>query len=133
MKYMLDTNICIFIMKKSSEILKRKFSGISEDAVCISSLTFAELMHGIEKSERKAKNMRVLLAFLKNIPIISFDSSAAAIYGNVRARLELMGNKIGPIDTLIAGHALSENLTLVTNNTREFERVEGLKVEDWTK
>lgn len=133
MKYMLDTNICIFIMKKSSEILKRKFSGISEDAVCISSLTFAELMHGIEKSERKAKNMRVLLAFLKNIPIISFDSSAAAMYGNVMARLELKGNKIGPIDTLIAGHALSENLTLVTNNTREFERVEGLKVEDWTK
>ncbi len=120
-------------MKKSSEILKRKFSGISEDAVCISSLTFAELMHGIEKSERKAKNMRVLLAFLKNIPIISFDSSAAAMYGNVMARLELKGNKIGPIDTLIAGHALSENLTLVTNNTREFERVEGLKVEDWTK
>ena len=133
MKYMLDTNICIFIMKKSSEILKRKFSGISEDAVCISSLTFAELMHGIEKSERKAKNMRVLLAFLKNIPIISFDSSAAAMYGNVMARLELKGNKIGPIDTLIAGHALSENLTLVPNNTREFERVEGLKVEDWTK
>ena len=133
MKYMLDTNICIFIMKKSSEILKRKFSGISEDAVCISSLTFAELMHGIEKSERKAKNMRVLLAFLKNIPIISFDSSAAAMYGNVMARLELKGNKIGPIDTLIAGHALSENLTLVTNNTREFERVEGLKVEDWTR
>lgn len=133
MKYMLDTNICIFIMKESSEILKRKFSRISEDAVCISSITFAELMHGIEKSVRKANNMRVLFAFLRNIPIISFDSSAAAMYGKVMASLESKGCKIGPIDTLIAGHALSENLTVVTNNTREFERVEGLKVEDWTK
>lgn len=133
MKYMLDTNICIFIMRNKSEALKKKFFSVESDSVCISSITFAELMRGVFKSKLKVENLKTLILLLRNIPIYSFDSGAAVKFGELVADLEAKGTKIGRMDSLIAGHALSENLTLVTNNTREFERVEGLKVEDWTE
>ena len=124
MKYMLDTNICIYAIKnKPKEVIKE---------LCISAISYGELMHGVEKSTYREKNYLALSLFLSSITILQFDGIAAEKYGLVRAGLETMGTPIGPMDTLIAAHALSKDLILVTNNTREFCRVDGLKLEDWT-
>ncbi|HBA50803.1 MAG TPA: VapC toxin family PIN domain ribonuclease [Lachnospiraceae bacterium] len=131
MKYMLDTNICIYTIKKKPESVIRKFLSHDPDELCISSITYAELMHGVEKSQAAEKNRLALTLFLSPIVVLDFGSSAAEEYGKIRAELERKGTPIGSMDLLIAGHAKSENLILVTNNTREFVRVEGLKLEDW--
>ena len=126
MKYMLDTNICIYAIKnKPKEVIKHILSHKS-DELCISAISYGELMHGVEKSTYREKNYLALSLFLSSITI------SAEKYGLVRAGLETMGTPIGPMDTLIAAHALSKDLILVTNNTREFCRVDGLKLEDWT-
>ena len=101
--------------------------------ICISSITYAELVHGVEKSQAKEKNRIALTLLLAKIQIIPFDSMAAQVYGMVKADLQRQGTPIGPLDTLIASHAKALDLTLVTNNTREFMRVEGLKLEDWVQ
>ena len=133
MKYMLDTNICIYAIKhKPPEVIK-KFLEHNPDDMCISSITYGELMHGVEKSQAVDRNRIAIALFLSPISILPFDNYAAEEYGKVRTDLERRGTPIGPMDMLIAGHARSEGLILVTNNTREFFRVEGLKVEDWTK
>jgi tRNA(fMet)-specific endonuclease VapC len=100
--------------------------------LCISSITYAELMHGVEKSQAVDKNRLAISLFLSPITILNFDDKAAGEYGRIRADLERKGTPIGPLDMLIAGHAKSEGLILVTNNTREFNRVDGLAIEDWT-
>ena len=133
MKYMLDTNICIYAIKhKPPEVIKN-FLKHNPDDLCISSITYGELMHGVEKSQAVERNRAAITLFLSPISILPFDNSAAEEYGKVRAELERKGMPIGPMDMLIAGHARSERLILVTNNTREFFRVENLKVEDWTQ
>lgn len=131
MKYMLDTNICIFVIKNQPENVVRKFTEHEPGDICISSITYAELSHGVERSQAKEKNRIALMTFLSEIPIASFDDLAAQEYGVIKADLQRKGRLIGPLDTLIAAHARSLNLTLVTNNTREFSRVEGLRLEDW--
>lgn len=132
MKYMLDTNICIYAIKhKPPEVIK-KFLKHTPDELCISSITYGELMHGVEKSQAVERNRMAITLFLSSIAILPFDSYAAEEYGKVRADLELKGMPIGPMDLLIAGHARAARLILVTNNTREFFRVSGLQVEDWT-
>lgn len=131
MKYMLDTNICIFVIKHKPENVIRKFIEHEPEDLCISSITYAELMHGVEKSQAREKNCLAIALFLSPISIVDFDNQAAEEYGRIRADLETKGNPIGPMDMLIAGHAISKGLTLVTNNTREFSRIEGLTVEDW--
>ena len=103
------------------------------DDMCISAITYGELMHGVEKSQAVERNRVAVTLFLSSIDILSFDHYAAEEYGKVRADLERKGTPIGPMDMLIAAHARSEGLILVTNNTREFFRVEDLEVEDWTK
>lgn len=131
MRYMLDTNICIFIIrKKSQKVLDRLIKHEPED-ICISAVTYAELMHGVEKSAAVEKNRAILTQLLSNIEIMDFDDKAAQEYGMIRAKLELQGNPIGPLDTMIAGHARSLGYILVTNNTKEFNRVDNLLVEDW--
>ncbi len=133
MKYMLDTNICIYAIKHKTEtVIKNFLSHVSEE-ICISAVTYAELMYGVEKSTAIEKNRIALSLFLSPLTILEFQASAAEEYGKVRAELESKGTPIGPMDLLIVGHARSEGLILVTNNTREFCRVEGLVVEDWTK
>ena len=133
MKYMLDTNICIYAIKhKPPEVIKN-FLSHDPDDLCISSITYAELMHGVEKSMAMEKNRVAITMFLSPISILDFDAYAAEEYGRIRADLERKGTPIGPMDMLIAAHAKSEDLILVTNNTREFERVNDLTVEDWTK
>lgn len=133
MKYMLDTNICIFVIKHKPEYVIKRFMEHDPSEICISSITYAELVHGVEKSQAKEKNRIALTLLLAKIQIIPFDSMAAQVYGMVKADLQRQGTPIGPLDTLIASHAKALDLTLVTNNTREFMRVEGLKLEDWVQ
>ena len=133
MKYMLDTNICIYAIKHKTEAVIKNFLSHMPEEMCISAITYAELMYGVEKSMAIEKNRIALSLFLSPLTILEFQASAAEEYGKVRAELESKGMPIGPMDLLIAGHARSEGLILVTNNTREFCRVEGLVVEDWTK
>lgn len=131
MKYMLDTNICIFIIKHQPENVIRKFMEYNPGDICISAITYAELVHGVEKSQSREKNRIALTVFLSEIQIVPFDDPAAQVYGVVRADLQKKGTPIGPLDTLIAAHAKALNLTLVTNNTKEFARVDGLALDDW--
>lgn len=133
MKYMLDTNICIYAIKHKTETVIKNFLSHEPEEMCISAVTYAELMYGVEKSMAIEKNRIAISLFLSPLTILEFQASAAEEYGKVRAEPESKGMPIGPMDLLIAGHARSEGLILVTNNTREFCRVEGLVVEDWTK
>ncbi|MCH5256173.1 MAG: type II toxin-antitoxin system VapC family toxin [Lachnospiraceae bacterium] len=131
MKYMFDTNICIYIIKHQPENVIQKFMEHDPDDICISAITYAELAHGVENSQAKEKNRIALMVFLSEIQIVPFDDSAAQVYGLIKADLQKKGTPIGPLDALIAAHAKSMNLTLVTNNTKEFARVDGLELEDW--
>ncbi len=131
MKYMLDTNICIYLIKHSSAKLLQRFLNNDPEDFCISVITYSELMYGVEKSQRKNESYIALMTFLSNIKILDFNSKAADAYANIRTNLEKKGNIIGNMDQLIAAHALSSNLTVVTNNEREFKRIKNLKVENW--
>ena len=133
MKYMLDTNICIDILRRPKsgalkQILKHKPGDIA-----ISSVTLAELEFGVNKSSDPERNARMLIEACSPFEIVPFDNEAAATYGIIRAKLESKGTPIGPLDTMIAASALSRELTLVTNNTKEFKRVKGLKLENWIR
>lgn len=132
MKYMLDTNTCIFIIKKNENVLSR-LKKIDFKEICISSITLSELEYGVAKSINYEKNKKALEDFIYNFSILSFDSDATYEYGKIRADLEKTGSPIGSMDMLIAAHAKSQKLILVTNNTKEFIRVDGLKIEDWKK
>lgn len=132
MKYMLDTNICIFAIRNSNDNVLKKFHEHLDDELYISSITLAELMYGVEKSRKPEQNRNALLQFLTLIDIKEFSEKAAIEYGKIRAFLENQGTPIGPLDTLIAAHAVSGNMILVTHNTKEFLRVPDLTVENWT-
>ena len=131
MKYMLNTNICVYVIKKKPESVIRKFLEKEPAELCISAITYAELMHGVEKSQAIEKNRLAMSLFLSPITILEFNANAAEEYGKIRADLEKKGTPIGPMDMLIAGHAKADGLILVTNNTKEFNRVDGLQVENW--
>jgi len=128
---MLDTEICIAIIKKHPVALK-KLRGKSVGQVGISSITLGELALGAAKSHRPGDAREALAEFLLALEIAAFDDSAATRYGEVRASLERGGRPIGPLDTLIGSHAHALDVILVTHNTREFSRIEGLRLEDWT-
>jgi tRNA(fMet)-specific endonuclease VapC len=131
LRYMLDTNTCVYVMKNRTPRLNERFNRLAAH-LCISSITLAELYFGVEKSKRQADNLDILLEFAGRIETRAFSEGAAAHYGRLRAALERIGRPIGIHDLLIGSHARSENLTLVTNNRREFDRVPGLRVENWT-
>lgn len=131
MKYMLDTNICIYAIKQKPEKVFTRLKETDPEDVCISSVTYAELVHGVEKSSAVEKNRVALSLLLSNIEILSFDVNAADEYGKIRADLERQGTPIGPLDMMIAGHAKSMGLTIVTNNTKEFSRVKDLDIVNW--
>ena len=130
MKYMLDTNICIYAMKGLHNVRKNIISN-SDKKLCISSITLAELLYGVEKSKAKARNRIELAKFMANFKILNFNSNAANEYGCIRSSLEEKGTPIGKMDMLIAAHAKSIGAVMVTNNVKEFIRVQGLEVEDW--
>jgi tRNA(fMet)-specific endonuclease VapC len=129
---LLDTNTCIYLIKQHPPEVLRKFNEYAVGDIGISSVTAAELHFGVQKSQRPEENRRALEQFLLPLTVADFDENVAAAYGHVRAQLEKQGTPIGPLDTLIAAHAFCLDLTLVTYNTREFERVPGLEVENWT-
>ncbi|MDD6734577.1 MAG: type II toxin-antitoxin system VapC family toxin [Lachnospiraceae bacterium] len=133
MRYMLDTNICIYAIKHKPEQVFMRLQEHDPIDICISSVTYAELVHGVEKSKAVEKNRVALALLFANIEIMNFDSLAAESYGKIRADLEKAGTPIGPLDTMIAGHAKALGYTVVTNNTKEFERVKGLKLENWAE
>lgn len=129
-KYMLDTNIVIYVIKRRPiQVLDifNKYVG----QMCISSITLAELLHGAEKSQRKEHNINAVEDFISRLEVLEYGQKAAAHYGEIRANLETKGISIGVNDLHIAGHARSEGLILVSNNLSEFERVEGIRLENW--
>lgn len=133
MRYMLDTNICIYAIKHKPERVFQKLQEVDPKDVCVSSVTYAELVHGVEKSAAIEKNRLALSMLLANIDILDFNVSAADSYGKIRAELEKNGTPIGPLDMMIAGHAKSLGYAVVTNNVKEFRRVSGLKIENWAE
>jgi len=132
MKWMLDTDTCIAIIKGKPPSVLRKLRGKSVGQVGISSITLGELAFGAAKSGRSDESRAALAEFLLALEIASFDSDAASSYGPLRAALEKRGTPIGPLDTLIGAHAAALAVILVTHNTREFGRVDALRLEDWT-
>ena len=131
MNYLIDTNICIYIMNQRPPELVQKFKKYEIGQIGISSITVSELNYGVAKSQQKKSNTKRLEEFLTPFVILPFDENASKYYGTIRFHLESQGSVIGPLDMLIAAHALSENLTLVTNNEKEFQRIDSLKVENW--
>ena len=133
MRYMLDTNICIYAIKNQpTQVLQRLRSHVSE-GISISSVTLAELEHGVCKSAYPERNAAALLQFLIILQILPFDAVAAREYGNICAALQKKGTPIGTMDMLISAHARAEKLILVTNNVREFARVPDLPIENWAQ
>ncbi len=130
LKYMLDTNIAIYIIKRRPLELLTTFNKHAGQ-LSISSITLAELLHGVEKSAKPEHNLQQVEDFVSRLDVLPYAEKAASHYGDIRAQLERKGNAIGVNDLHIAGHARSEALILVTNNQREFDRVPGLRVENW--
>lgn len=132
MKYLLDTNICIYVINENPENVLRRFAQYPVSEFGISSITHAELQYGVEKSRQRAQNQKALDEFLLPLTILPFHGrEVMARYGEIRAFLEAAGKTIGPLDTLIAAHALALNLTIVFNNINEFTVIPGLKYENW--
>ncbi|MBI3824266.1 MAG: type II toxin-antitoxin system VapC family toxin [Planctomycetes bacterium] len=132
MKFLLDTNTCVFIIRKKSPLALQRLRHHAAGVVGISSITLAELRYGADKSQDPAKNHAALNGFLAPLEIVEFEAQAAGHYGVIRADLERRGLPIGPLDMLIAAHAKSMGFIVVTNNVSEFSSVPGLIVEDWT-
>ena len=130
LRYMLDTNICIHVMKNYPLNLRQKFNSLAEQ-LCISSITLGELHYGAEKSARRVENLTAIEHFVARLDVLPFDTKAAAHYGQLRAELVRAGTPCGPHDMQIGGHARSEGLIVVTNNLREFGRMPGIRAENW--
>ena len=132
LKYMLDTNICIFTIKNKPNEVREAFNRY-HGQLSISAVTLMELIYGAEKSASPEKNLAVVEGFAARLDVLDYNHGAAAHSGQLRAELAKTGKPIGPYDQMIAGHARSLGLILVTNNYREFDRVAGLRVEDWVQ
>lgn len=131
MKLLLDTNICIYLIKRQPPNVLAKFNEYKPGDIGVSSITVAELSYGVSKSRRQEQNREALEQFLTPLEVVDFDYPAAVAYGEVRVALESRGTLVGALDTLIAAHALRCGVALVTNNVGEFTRVPGLKVVNW--
>jgi tRNA(fMet)-specific endonuclease VapC len=133
MKYLIDTNICIYIMNNRPVDVIEKFKKMNIGEIGVSTITISELQYGISKSQNPKNNQIRLNEFVGPLQILPYDSAAAKTYGDIRYNLENTGQTIGPLDLLIAAHAMSQNLVIVTNNDKEFVRIRNLKVENWAK
>ena len=131
MKYLLDSNICIYIIKKKPDKVLKHFSKLKPGDIAVSSITIAELNYGVAKSNKPNENTIALQEFLQPLTVIDFTAEDSIIYGRLRTELEANGMLIGSMDMLIASIALSRGLILVTNNEKEFNRVKDLKIENW--
>lgn len=130
LKYMLDTNICIYVIKRRPLAMLEVFNRHA-GTMCISSITYAELCHGVEKSSQPEHNRRQVDDFISRLDVLPYSDKAAGHYGDIRAALERQGQIIGINDLHLAAHARAEGLVMVTNNEKEFDRVAGLRVDNW--
>ncbi|PJZ43781.1 type II toxin-antitoxin system tRNA(fMet)-specific endonuclease VapC [Leptospira brenneri] len=130
--YLIDTNICIYLIKKKNIKLLEKFKKNYNKGILISSLTLAELEFGVENSERKETNRISLMEFLTIFEILNFEQKDTPAFGKIKSDLRKSGRMIGTMDALLAAQSISRNLIFVTNNTKEFERIKDLNIEDWT-
>jgi tRNA(fMet)-specific endonuclease VapC len=130
LEYMLDTNTCIYVIKNRPAALRERFDQLAE-SLCISIITLGELLYGVEKSARRSQNLQAVQQFTTRLEVMPFSVKASAHFGQVRAELARLGTLCGAYDMLIGAHARSEGLMLVTNNTREFQRIPGLRVDNW--
>ena len=133
MKYLIDTNICIYIMNKRPPAVIKKFKRFELGEIGISTITVSELQYGVSKSDHRKKNADRLNEFLAPLEMLTYDQMAARVYGDIRFQLENLGQPIGPLDLLIAAHAISRDLVLISNNEGEFKRIKRLKVENWAR
>ncbi|MFH1981736.1 MAG: type II toxin-antitoxin system VapC family toxin [Pseudomonadota bacterium] len=131
MKYMLDTNICIYLIKQKPAVVLERFRQTDISEISISSITLSELFYGVSKSSKPEQNLMALTQFAAPLEIMPFGGEAAQYYGDLRTHLEIQGTPIGSLDMLIAAHAISLSSTLITNNEKEFNRVPNLKIENW--
>ena len=131
MRFMLDTNVCIDLIRRRSAGILKHLQRLSPSDVCVSSITLSEMEYGVAKSSVPERNRLALAEFMTPLTVLAYSDLAAPLYGQIRFHLEAKGTGIGALDTLIAAHALSAGLTLVTNNEREFRRVPGLQVVNW--
>jgi tRNA(fMet)-specific endonuclease VapC len=130
LEYMLDTNICIYVIKNRPAALRERFDQFAE-GLCISTITLGELLYGVEKSARRGQNLQAVEEFAARLEVLPFSAKAAAHFGQIRAELARVGMPCGAYDMLIAAHARSEGVILVTNNVREFQRMPGVRVDNW--
>jgi len=130
-KYLLDTNICIYVINHRPPHVRERLHTFTPEQIFISSVTVAELLFGAQKSSNPAQTRKGMLLFLAPFHILDFTVEDADVFGYIRANLQKKGRLIGPYDMQIAAQAISRDITLVTNNTREFERVQGLRLENW--
>jgi len=130
LEYMLDTNICIYVIKNRPAALRERFDQFAE-TLCISTITLSELLYGVEKSARRSQNLQAVEQFTTRLEVLPFSAKAAGHFGQIRAEFARIGWPCGAYDMLIAAHARSEGLMLVTNNVREFQRMPGLRVDNW--
>lgn len=131
LRFMLDTNICIYTIKNRPQTVREAFNRNS-GRLCISTVALAELLYGAEKSAKPEHNLTIVESFIARLQVLPFADKAASHYGQLRAELERSGRVIGPYDMMIGAHARSEGLVLVSNNLREFERIPGLMLENWS-
>jgi tRNA(fMet)-specific endonuclease VapC len=131
MNYLIDTNICIYILNKKPKSVLDRFESFSMENICVSSITVAELEFGAKKSKRRKENLERLEFFLFPFEILPFNDNSATFYGDIRSKLEREGHVIGQLDMLIAAQALENNLILVTNNQKEFSRISNLQLDNW--
>ncbi|MFM8789688.1 MAG: type II toxin-antitoxin system VapC family toxin [Chthoniobacterales bacterium] len=131
MRYLLDTNTCIYLIKRSPEQVMRRFKRLRVGDVGVSAITVCELQFGVSNSSQPERNQRALTEFLGPLEALDFPAAAAAVYGEIRAHLQRSGKPVGSYDLRLAAHALYHDLTLVTNNLREFARVPDLRTENW--
>ena len=132
LEYMLDTNICIYVIKNRPAALRERLDQLAE-ALCISTITLGELLYGVEKSTRRSQNLQAVEQFTARLEVLPFSAKAAAHFGQIRAELARLGLPCGAYDMLTAAHARSEGLMLVSNNVREFERMPGLRLDNWAR
>ncbi len=130
---LLDTNVCVDVLRGTHPALARRIAAVGADQISVSAITAGELFTGALKSSRVTECIRLTELLLSGVTILDFDAAASRTYGLIRSRLERKGQKIGDMDTLIAAHAVTLDAVLVTRNTREFSRVEDLRIEDWTR
>ena len=133
MKFMLDTNTCIYVIKRNPPNVIKRFKQTEISQIGISSITLSELLYGVSKSSKPEQNKIALMQFVAPLEILPYDDEAAQYYGDLRTHLEKQGTPIGSLDMLIAAHALSIACTLITNNEKEFIRIPNIKIDNWVK